>query len=229
MDKCLQFNPSTGTLNFYATSSLVMFIEPKVYGPCCQCPPDADTPQYMTLVIQGVTSCPGKNGANVNGTWYLELDPLQCDAGEGELSCRWTYTDAGNVFLRIGFIDSYVFEVAGYVWDSDFNSWRSAFAGSCQAQTCAAILCNGTDSDILEYQCGSTRYGWGGRASWVIGKRPIPSTDAWELGTSYWVDKLVENDDEKYTCIKAHTSIASNEPGTGAEWETYWEIGGCIW
>jgi len=44
--------------------------------------------------------------------------------------------------------------------------------------------------------------------------------------------KVVTNGGNTYTCIKTHTSQASNEPGVGASWETYWSLtgtGGLAW
>ena len=36
----------------------------------------------------------------------------------------------------------------------------------------------------------------------------------------------VVNDSKYYKCLKSHTSGATNEPGTGADWRTYWyEVG----
>jgi len=35
-------------------------------------------------------------------------------------------------------------------------------------------------------------------------------------------DSYVANDSKQYLCIKAHTSAAANEPGTGADWQVYW-------
>ena len=46
--------------------------------------------------------------------------------------------------------------------------------------------------------------------------------DAWAASQSYVVDNMVYNDVSTYICYKAHTSSASDEPGTGANWREYW-------
>lgn len=47
---------------------------------------------------------------------------------------------------------------------------------------------------------------------------------AWITATGYFVDDAVENDGSSYICIDDHTSGASTEPGTGASWETVWNL-----
>lgn len=48
--------------------------------------------------------------------------------------------------------------------------------------------------------------------------------DAWTVSTAYVVDELVKNNSKRYKCIQAHTSSADDEPGVGANWETYWTL-----
>lgn len=48
------------------------------------------------------------------------------------------------------------------------------------------------------------------------------STDAWATTTAYAVGDFVNDGTLVYRCIQAHTSSASDEPGVGAAWETYW-------
>jgi hypothetical protein len=48
---------------------------------------------------------------------------------------------------------------------------------------------------------------------------------AWATATSYSVDDLRKNKDEKrFRCILAHTSSAATQPMYGESWETYWEV-----
>jgi hypothetical protein len=47
---------------------------------------------------------------------------------------------------------------------------------------------------------------------------------AWETATAYELGQGVQNDGSAYVCILAHTSGATSEPGTGASWETYWDL-----
>ena len=46
---------------------------------------------------------------------------------------------------------------------------------------------------------------------------------AWVSGTPYTVDDIIYVGKRDYKCIQAHTSSATDEPGTGANWEQYWE------
>lgn len=48
------------------------------------------------------------------------------------------------------------------------------------------------------------------------------SQGAWATSTYYAVNDTVTNDGVTYACWQAHTSSASDEPGTGANDETYW-------
>jgi hypothetical protein len=55
---------------------------------------------------------------------------------------------------------------------------------------------------------------------------PIPPDivhPTWQSGVSYGVAATVERSGEIYNCIQAHTSSAANAPGTGADWQLYWE------
>ncbi len=47
---------------------------------------------------------------------------------------------------------------------------------------------------------------------------------AWVITTAYIVNDTVENNGSGYVCISAHTSSASDEPGVGASWETFWDV-----
>jgi hypothetical protein len=49
--------------------------------------------------------------------------------------------------------------------------------------------------------------------------------DAWsDASVSYALDDYSENDDSLYYCKLANTSSAADEPGVGANWETYWTL-----
>ena len=45
---------------------------------------------------------------------------------------------------------------------------------------------------------------------------------SWANATGYVAGYIRENDAVIYECILNHTSSAADEPGTGAEWATYW-------
>lgn len=46
----------------------------------------------------------------------------------------------------------------------------------------------------------------------------------WAQSTAYSVDDAVYNDGSSYICTAAHTSSASDEPGTGGSWQSYWDV-----
>jgi len=52
-----------------------------------------------------------------------------------------------------------------------------------------------------------------------------PGVPEWSTSTPYSLDDVVYNnsDEPVYRCILAHTSSASDEPGVGGSWTTYWE------
>ncbi len=53
----------------------------------------------------------------------------------------------------------------------------------------------------------------------------------WKTKT-FTASSVVTNGGDTYTCIRSHTSSASNEPGVGADWTTYWKktgTGGSAW
>jgi hypothetical protein len=51
------------------------------------------------------------------------------------------------------------------------------------------------------------------------------SVSAWIDDTEYSVGDFVLSDSSVYYCIVAHTSVEANdEPGTGTNWETYWDL-----
>lgn len=51
-----------------------------------------------------------------------------------------------------------------------------------------------------------------------------PDAAAWATGTAYVEnDRRSGSDGRLYNCIADHTSAAINEPGTGADWDFYWE------
>ncbi|HML74943.1 MAG TPA: hypothetical protein PKB02_10660 [Anaerohalosphaeraceae bacterium] len=47
---------------------------------------------------------------------------------------------------------------------------------------------------------------------------------AWVTGTEYTLAQQRTNDGFLYTCILGHTATADDEPGSGVNWETYWEL-----
>ncbi|KKM63643.1 hypothetical protein LCGC14_1509460, partial [marine sediment metagenome] len=52
----------------------------------------------------------------------------------------------------------------------------------------------------------------------------FPWLGAWVTSTVYAINDCVENDGSSYVCITGHTSQASDEPGVGGSWNTYWDL-----
>ena len=50
------------------------------------------------------------------------------------------------------------------------------------------------------------------------------ASGAWTDATPYSVGDQVSVSSVYYYCIKAHTSVAANEPGSGSSWTTYWRV-----
>jgi len=61
----------------------------------------------------------------------------------------------------------------------------------------------------------------------------VPDTksisDVWATATAYALNKGIIHGITTYECILAHTSSASDEPGVGANWTTYWLLVGSVW
>lgn len=48
----------------------------------------------------------------------------------------------------------------------------------------------------------------------------------WSVKTLTASGEVIGTDGKNYTCLSGHTSAAANRPITGAEWTTYWYLGG---
>jgi hypothetical protein len=46
----------------------------------------------------------------------------------------------------------------------------------------------------------------------------------WLTATAYVLNDCVGNDGSGYVCTAAHSSIAADEPGVGADWATHWDV-----
>ncbi len=51
-----------------------------------------------------------------------------------------------------------------------------------------------------------------------------PWLGQWLISVAYVVNDTVHNDGSGYICISDHTSSASDEPGVGGSWTTFWDI-----
>jgi len=60
----------------------------------------------------------------------------------------------------------------------------------------------------------------------------VPSDKAgpeWAISTAYALNNIVVHGSSSYICILGHTSSATDEPGVGASWTTYWADNGTVW
>lgn len=64
----------------------------------------------------------------------------------------------------------------------------------------------------------------------MLNRNKLEWRGAWVTATSYNEGDVVENDGRIYACTGSHISASTDEPGTGANWASYWEamIGGFV-
>lgn len=73
------------------------------------------------------------------------------------------------------------------------------------------------DSETDTIKRSETDSYWADSTSYSVGNIRKVATEIYEGDTDYEI---------LYVCIKAHTSAtATNKPGTGSEWQTYWRVG----
>lgn len=65
---------------------------------------------------------------------------------------------------------------------------------------------------------------WQDQGTSAQGAKGINWQGAWATSTAYVVDDAIENDGSSYICISDHTSGATDEPGVGASWTTFWNL-----
>jgi len=73
-------------------------------------------------------------------------------------------------------------------------------------------------------ECIPSGFGCDGHAIVEVAE---PTYTQWLVSTVYVVDNVVVNNSVVYRCIQGHTSTTDDEPGTGANWETYWVVMEC--
>ena len=54
--------------------------------------------------------------------------------------------------------------------------------------------------------------------------RILSDYTVWATGNTYEINDVVENNGSYYIAIQDHTSTTDDEPGTGVNWEDYWEL-----
>jgi hypothetical protein len=60
--------------------------------------------------------------------------------------------------------------------------------------------------------------------SWYYQWYTYQNGGVWATGIQYGPNHRTKHDGTWYECFKYHTSSSSTEPGTGADWEDYWEL-----
>ncbi|MBN1126917.1 MAG: hypothetical protein JXA82_18085 [Sedimentisphaerales bacterium] len=85
-----------------------------------------------------------------------------------------------------------------------------------------------TDFDFEE---SSQTLGWNEQPSFFVPPDDLGDiTLSWQIGTAYTLYNCRMHNSKYYQCIQGHTSSSSDEPGVGANWETYWqEVGDYGW
>lgn len=91
-------------------------------------------------------------------------------------------------------------------------------------QSSAGGLAVEHDVSTLESNASSVSVGLGKRTWSTVSGDWRRGTAEWATSTSYSIgDRRYNSDGRSYTCISAHTSSASDEPGEGANWSDYWK------
>lgn len=182
---------------------------------CCNCA--AYPPLHVTITFWGITACPGQRGDYLNGKRFvLDFVETSCDAG-GDFWCHYKYSDS-DVDIFVGFEGTVSAQVLvnAQVYEPDISTWEGAF-DSGYIPGCPGFTCYDTwpNQSVI---CNMATNGTGGYASW----RPAIFS-IWLLGEAYVIDDVVRNDQVFYQCHQAHTATAPTEPGTGANWQDYWD------
>ncbi len=191
-------------------------------GECCPGFGEDSTPSQYTVIISDIEDCPGfpSDATSVNGTWTLDLVECEPLPWPEEPGCTWEYKEAESnnnvwiVLVRNHTIGCATITVSAFVYYD--GNWRGVYQkiGSYihASGWCGTIAQTGT--------CASFRQGINGTASFEPANMP-----AWVIGKNYIIiTSKTTNGGNLYVCILSHTSEASNEPGIGGSWETYWSL-----
>ncbi len=187
-------------------------------GLCCPGFGASSTPSAYTAEIIGIQDCPVAGATVLNGVWILSL--LECEEipFPEEPSCGWKYEDS-NVIIQ--FTRSHV--GGGCASLSFVANWKDgddvrAGFNDLKSFTQATGLCADFTNDFVN--CTAPKFGRFG----TVKVWPLDWLQ-WVIVTTYFVGDRVFNDGEIYECIISHVADATNEPGVGVDWMTYWQVG----
>lgn len=153
----LQRNPSTLKLLRNSATGKLMRYESNPYAPYnCECFDSGKAPLYYTLVISGVTPCPGE--PNLNGTKRLT------QFGSG-LPCTWQLVEGSNIW-QLTTKNAYTAVWVREVGITDWYYWVGS--GCVLSANNIANLCTECNGSSGHYPCT----GYGGIASWCQGWNP---------------------------------------------------------
>lgn len=126
----------------------------------------------------------------------------------------WFDTNSGGTFQKIGRADGFALRAV----------LRSALTDS--ATTVEITVPSQADTTRLTEEVSALLAADDTLLAFLIER--ASGASAWATSTAYSVGAEVTNDGWQYVCITAHTSGASTEPGTGADWAEKWQAGGAV-
>lgn len=184
-------------------------------GICCPGFAENSTPSIYTAEIVGVQDCPVAGASILNGLWELAI--TGCTEGGEEPDCHWVLQ---NDSVWITFNRAHIGACAALSFSAlwkDGENWRAGFDDSLSYTQATGICATFTNAFL---NCTAPRFGKFGTARvWPL------AWPQWITLTTYFIGDKVYNDSEIYDCTADHVAIAGNEPGTGGDWEEFWEVG----
>ena len=195
---------------------------------CCECGTESfsnscyatdEVPKAMYVKFSGVKFCNGAPVTDLNDKWICL--PRRTGLGYGNYpygTYGWWRGDSGNQWefdyrLVYGGTDGRMVvrrnAAAGSRWifmahNPVPDPMCFKYSDNMTVDYCAIF--GGYDGHFIATECDIC----------------VTGTD-WVISTDYDVSDTVLNDGACYICIQDHTSSSSDEPGTGANWEDYWE------
>jgi hypothetical protein len=179
-------------------------------GQVCGCFGLNQTPRYYTVIISGVTNCPGDDASSTNGTFKLDWFDSTVQP-----RCNWAaqLVDPNRQL---------VLEITGA--DVRLTDGGFSFTAAISYATPCDHLCDDIPNQVTVVSCAFSAQGYGGIA--VI--KPF-WYEPWVAGSSYVRGNQTSHADEFYICLLDHTACDGgcpdpDEPGVGNDWETYWVV-----
>lgn len=163
-----------------------------------------------------------------DNTWTLNNGSPQLTGNRGGTLIAYnnTVTIAGDANRRFTkFRNESLDNASPWLWDIENHVNNSYFYNNTLNGDSMATIKAYPYDDYLQRTTEGEVFDGNTGSEWSAGTTP----DAWVTATAY-VDgttatvppDFVVVSDQLYECILAHTSGASDEPGVGGSWETYW-------